>query len=293
MPSIMPRLLDVGPDRINKMDEAGVDVQILSFTGFGLYEMPTDVGIGIARDANIIASEAMKSYPERFGGFASLPMQDPHAAAKELDFCVNTLGFVGAMIDGTIGGKFLDDPVFTPVFEAAVALDVPIYLHPAPPPSAVRRAYTDDLTPPFNFLLSTAAWGWHVETGLHALRMMLSGLFVRFPTLKIILGHMGENLPYSIVRASTVLTRGGLKVERTPLEVFQQNFWITTSGYFSIPPMLCAREVIGADRILLSIDYPFSELECGRRMLKDLESRFTTDEIEGFANKNAACLLKL
>jgi predicted TIM-barrel fold metal-dependent hydrolase len=187
----------------------------------------------------------------------------------------------------------LDDPRFTPVFETAVALDVPIYLHPAPPPEPVRKAYTGDLKPPFNFLLSTAAWGWHVETGLHALRLMISGLFDRLPDLKIILGHMGENLPYSIVRANTVLCRAGLKLERSPLEIFQQNFWITTSGYFSIPPVLCAREVIGSDRILLSVDYPFSELKCGPQMLEDLRGDFTTAEIEGIAHGNAEKLLRI
>ena len=287
------RLMDIGSGRIALMNEAGVDYQILSFNGFALYDMPSEIGVRLARDANIQNAEAMKAYPDRFGGLASLPLQSPELAAEELEFCVDTLGFAGAMIDGTIGGRFLDDERFSPVLEEAVRLDVPIYLHPAPPPSAVRRAYTEDLKPPFNFLLSTSAWGWHVETGLHALRMMIGGVFDRYPTLKIILGHMGENLPYSIVRASTVLCRGGLEVKRTPLEVFKENFWVTTSGYFSVAPMLCAKEVLGADRILMSIDYPFSELGCGRQMLEDLKTHFTDEEIEGFAFRNAVNLLKL
>ena len=290
---ITARLLDIGEGRIQRMDDAGIDYQILSFNGFGLYDMPSDIGIGLARDANIQNAEAMKAYPDRFGGFASLPLQEPEYSAKELEFCVETLGFVGAMIDGTVGGRFLDDERFTPVFEMAVRLDVPIYLHPCPPPSAVRRAYTEDLKPPFNFLLSTSAWGWHVETGLHALRMMIGGVFDRFPTLKVILGHLGENLPFSIVRANTVLCRAGLQVERKPLEVFKENFWVTTSGYFSVAPMLCTREVLGSDRILLSVDYPFSELECGGRMLEDLKTHFSADEIEGFAYRNATNLLRL
>ncbi len=248
MPHLVERLLDVGERRIRAMDEAGIDVQILSFTGFGLYEMGSEMGTDIAHDANLTIAKAMSKYPDRFGGFAALPMQRPEEAAKEFEYCVKTLGFKGAMVDGTVEGLFLDDPRFLPVFEAAASMDVPIYLHPAPPPAPVRKAYTDDLKPPFNFLMSAAAWGWHVETGFHALRMMISGLFDQFPDLKIILGHMGENLPYSIVRANTVLCGAGLKLERSPLEVFQQNFWITTSGYFSVPPALCAREVIGTGK---------------------------------------------
>ena len=287
------RLLDLGEGRIREMDDAGIDVQILSFSGFGLYDLESSVACEVVCDANRKVAEAMTAYPNRFGGLAALAMQSPEHAVRELEYCVRALGFQGGMIDGTINGLFLDNPRFFPIFEAATWLDVPIYLHPAPPPAAVRKAYTDDLTPPFDFLMSSAAWGWHVETGFHALRMMMSGVFDRFPTLKIILGHMGENLPYSIVRANTVLCGAGLKLERSPLEVFQQNFWITTSGYFSVPPMLCASEVIGTDRILLSIDYPFSEMSCGPKMLEDLQTDFSDDEIAGFASGNASKLLRL
>jgi predicted TIM-barrel fold metal-dependent hydrolase len=293
MPQMLEKLLDLGPERVKAMDEAGIDVQILSFTGFGLYEMDFSLAADIAQDANAEITRAMTAFPERFGGFATLPMQDPEQAAQELDRCVRRLGFVGAMVDGMVDGVFLDDARFLPVFQMAASLDVPIYLHPAPPPAAVRNAYTDDLKPPFDFLLSTAAWGWHVETGLHALRLMISGLFDRLPHLKIILGHMGENLPYSIVRADTVLRGAGLKLDRSPVEVFQKNFWITSSGYFSIPPVLCARRVIGTERILLSVDYPFSELSRGPAMLEGLRSELTDDEIEGFASRNAANLLGL
>ena len=293
MQALNDRLLDIGEGRIRMMNEAGIAVQVLSFTGFGLYDLPSVVAFEVVRDANEKIRDAMAAHPGRFGGFATLAMQDPDHAARELEYCVRALGFQGAMVDGTVCGRFLDDPRFTPLFEAATWLDVPIYLHPAPPPAGVRKAYTDDLQPPFNFLMSTAAWGWHVETGLHSLRLMISGLFDRFPKLKIIVGHMGENLPYSIVRANTVLCGAGLKLDRSPLEVFQQNFWITTSGYFSIPPMLCAREVIGTDRILLSVDYPFSEMSNGRKMMDDLRSNFTEAEIEGFASNNATNLLRL
>lgn len=290
---VQDKLLDVCQGRVDAMDRAGIDMQVLSFTGFGLYDLHHDAASEIAHDANHQIASAMLAYPGRFQGFATLTMQRPGNAVKELEHCVKTLGFVGAMIDGTVCNEFLDHHRFWPVFEAAAALDVPIYLHPAPPPEAVQKAYTGDLRAPLNFLLSTAAWGWHVETGLHALRLMVSGLFDHLPNLKIILGHMGENLPFSIVRANTVLERSGLKLKRSPLEVFRQNFWITTSGYFTVPPLLCAREVMGADRILLSVDYPFSDMENGRRFVAELAQRLPEDEVEGVAHRNAEKLLKI
>ena len=290
---IRERLLDLGPSRVRMMDEAGIGYQILSFTGFGLYSMPSDIAGHLARDANIQSSEAMKRWPDRFGAFASLPMQKPDAAAEELEYCVNHLGFAGATIDGNIGGRFLDDPIFTPVFEAATQLDVPIHLHPAPPPAAVRRAYTDDIAPPLNYLLSTSAWGWHAEAGMHALRMMIGGVFDRFPTLKIILGHLGENLPYSIVRADTVLRKGGLVRTRSPLTVLQENFWITTSGYFSMAPLKCAVEVMGIDRVMLSVDFPFCELESGPQWVESARTSFSEEQIEMMTSGNATRLLRL
>ena len=286
------KLRDICQGRVDAMDRAGIDMQILSFTGFGLYELRHDMASEITHDANNQIHSAMKAYPGRFQGFAALVMQRPNAA-KELEYCVKTLGFVGAMVDGTVNGEFLDNHRYWPVFEAASALDVPIYLHPAPPPEAVRKAYSGDLRPPLDFLLSTAAWGWHAETGLHALRLMVSGLFDRFPNLKIIVGHMGENLPFSIVRANTVLSGANLKLQRSPLEVFRQNFWITTSGYFSVPPLICAREVLGSDRIMLSLDYPFSDLENGPRFLSELGETLPLEEVEAIAGGNAERLLRL
>ena len=207
--------------------------------------------------------------------------------------CIHTYGFVGALLEGTVAGAFLDQPRFLPVFEAAQALNVPIYLHPAPPPPAVNQAYFSDLEPPLNQLLATAAWGWHVETGLHCLRLIASGLFDRLPRLRMIVGHMGENLPFSIARADTVMRRAGLPLKRSIQEYFLEHFWITTSGYFSVPPLLCAREVMGADRILLSIDYPFSDLDNGHRLLQALNTHLPPGEIEKIAWKNAAALLRL
>lgn len=192
-----------------------------------------------------------------------------------------------------VGDQFLDHKRFYPVFEVAQSLDVPIYLHPAPPPPDVQKTYFGDLHPPLNFLLSTAAWGWHVETGLHVLRLITSGLFDRLPMLKMIIGHMGEDLPFSIARADTVLQRGWLKLQRSVTEYLLQNFWITTSGYFTVPPFVCARDVIGLDRVLLSIDYPYSELRKGREFLDAITPQVSAEELEKVAWRNAAALLRI
>jgi predicted TIM-barrel fold metal-dependent hydrolase len=286
-------LLDVGAGRIAAMDEAGIDVQVLSLAAGGINELDTGLAADLATEANEKMAAAVSAYPSRFAAFATLPAQAPDRAAEMLDTYVRRHGFKGAMLDGTVGGKFLDREEFLPIFEAAHALDVPLYLHPAPPPPAVRQAYYSDLRPPLNFLMATAAWGWHVETGMHALQLMASGLFDRLPRLKIIVGHMGENLPYSIARADSVISRAGLPLKRSILGYFQENFWVTNSGYFTVPPILCAKEVIRPDRLMLSVDYPFSQTKQGRDLVTALKGVLSDKELEAFASGNAAKLLRL
>lgn len=289
--SVAPKLLDVGAGRVAVMDRDGISHQVLSLAGGGLDHFEPDLACELAHETNLAAAAAVKAYPDRFSAFAALPMTRPEKAARELEECVQRHGFKGALVDGTVNGVFLDDVRFLPVFEAAASLGVPIYLHPAPPPPAVYNAYFADLKPPLNSLLATAGWGWHVETGLHVLRLISSGLFDRLPSLKMIIGHMGENLPFSIVRAENVLSRGHLPLKRKVTEYFRENFWITTSGYFSLPPLLCACQVLGAERILLSVDYPFSEMSNAGRLLELMKAEFTEEEVEKIAWKNSAELL--
>jgi hypothetical protein len=232
---------------------------------------------------------AVQKHPARFAAFAAVNLQDPESAASELERCIGQLRFVGVMVNGTTRGAFLDHPRFTPFWETVHALDVPVYLHPAPPPPPVRAAYFGDLPQDLAFMLATAGWGWHVETGMHALRLMASGLFDRLPGLKIIIGHMGENLPFSLARADTVLARR--QGSRSIAEIFHQHFHITTSGYFTLPPLLCALEVVGADRILFSIDYPYSSTEVGRHFLDSWP--LNPADTHKIAHGNAERLLKL
>ena len=205
---------------------------------------------------------------------------------------MNKLGFHGALVDGTTDGLFLDDPRFLPVFEAAADLGVPIYLHPAPPPEAVREAYYSGLPGDLGFFLSIAGWGWHGETGLHTLRLIVSGLFDRLPQLQLIIGHMGEGLPYALARSSAVLSQAA-HLRQPVADYFQTNIHVTTSGYFTLPPLDCAIDVIGIDRLLFSVDYPFSPATRGRSYLGVLAESLDQEDMAKFTHGNAEHLLKL
>jgi predicted TIM-barrel fold metal-dependent hydrolase len=291
MEKMRSKLLDLAGGRIADMDATGIDMQVLSLAGGGLDKVEASTATFLARDTNDTLVFAVRAHPDRFAAFATLALQQPETAAVELERCVQQLQFKGTLINGTMNGMFLDHASFTPVLECAQALDVPIYLHPAPPPPAVQAAYYEGLSGPVAFLLSTAAWGWHVETGMHCLRLIVSGVFDRFPRLKVIVGHMGEDLPYSIVRADSVPSRNVKHLQGPVIDYFHEHFYITTSGYFSTPPFLCALQVVGADRILFSVDYPFSSNRLGRDFLDALP--VSPEDFEKITHRNAERLLRL
>jgi 2,3-dihydroxybenzoate decarboxylase len=253
--ALRERLYDLAELRIREMDEAGIDVQVLSHGAPATQRLDVASAAGVARSANDRLFEVVKASAGRFEGFAALPTADPAAAADELERAVSRLGFKGAMIHGLSNGQWLDDRRFWPIFERAQALDVPVYMHPAIPHPAVTEAYYRDYLTAFPGLL-TAAWGFTVETATQAIRMVLSGMFEAYPRLKIILGHLGEGLPFSLWRIDMALARQGNR--STPFrDTFREHFWITTSGNFSTPALLCSVMEMGADRILFSVDYPF------------------------------------
>ncbi len=289
--AVEEKLLDLGKGRIADMDAAGIDLQVLSLTNASLDVLDSSTATSLARDSNDKLAAAVQAHPKRFAAFAALALQEPQKAAAELERCVHKLGFKGVLIHGTTKGLFLDHPQFTPLFEAAQALDVPIYLHPTLPPKTVHDAYFTGLPGQTGFFLSTAAWGWHVETGMHCLRLIVSGLFDRFPKLNIIIGHMGEDLPFSIARAEAVLSRDAKHLQRRVGEYFQEHFYITTSGYFTVPPFLCTLQVVGADRILFSVDYPYSPNTVGRNFLNALP--ISAEDLSKVSHGNAERLLKL
>ncbi|MGI5229371.1 amidohydrolase family protein [Actinoallomurus sp. CA-142502] len=199
------------------------------------------------------------AYPDRFAAFATLPVTVPDAAAAELERAVGDLGFVGTMISGTIGGRFLDDPFFSPILETAARLNVPIYLHPAPPPKPVADVYYTGFADPINQVLATGGYGWHYETSLHALRLIIGGVFDRLPELKVILGHLGEGVPFHLPRIDDTLTPLAGQLTKPVSDYFREHFWVTTSGYFYDGPFRLTREAFGDERLIFSVDYPFAD----------------------------------
>jgi len=263
---IQDKLEEVGAGRLADMDAAGIDLQVLSHTVPGAEAIPAPDAIGAVRQANDDLAETIAAHPNRFAGFAALPMRDPHAAAAELRRAVGTLGFRGAMINGLIDGRFLDDPDFAPVLYQAADLGVPLYLHPSFPPPQVASIYFGGLPPVLADHLATAGWGWHAETALHVLRLVSTGVFDRIPDLRTIVGHMGEMIPFALSRIDTVLTPvAGLR--RSVADYFHTNVWFTTSGYTTVAPLQCALSVLGIDRLIFSVDYPYTENTSARALL--------------------------
>jgi uncharacterized protein len=250
---------DLGEGRLQSMDAAGIDVQVLSALAHAVQELDPGESLELSRDLNDRMAAAVAAHPARFRAFATLPMSDPKASAAELARAVEELGFVGAMVHGQTRGVFLDDPSRGPVLATAERLGVPVYLHPAPPPPAVRAAYFSGLEPAVAGMLATAGWGWHAECGLHVLRMVVGGVFERFPGLQLIVGHMGENLPFSLARADERLTPVATGLSASVADTVLAHVQVTTCGYTTSPPLLCALMVFGADRMLFSVDYPFSD----------------------------------
>ncbi len=290
--AVQPMLLDLGAGRIAAMDEVGIDLQVLSAAPIGFDRIDADTATSLAVDTNDQLAEAIAAHPDRFGGFALLGMKRPETAARELERCVTRLGLAGVMLSGTSEGAFLDAPRFLPVFEAAVQLGVPIYLHPAPPPAPVRDVYYADLPGDVGTLLSLGGWGWHAETGLHMLRLICSGLFDRLPELQVIIGHMGEGLPYALDRASGALS-GSAKLRQPVAAYFRSNVSVTTSAYFTLPPLRCALEVMGIDRVMFSVDYPFSPNTKGRSFLDQAATILGEEDMRKLAHGNAERVLRL
>jgi 2,3-dihydroxybenzoate decarboxylase len=289
MARIFERLPDLGEGRLCEMDEAGIDVHVLSHVPSPVQQLNAESAVDLAVGANDRLAGAIARHPDRFAGFAALPTPDPDAAADELERCVTTLGFKGAMVHGRSQGVFHDDKRFYPIYARAVDLDVPIYLHPGPPHPAVVEAYYQDFVSDFPWLTS-AAWGYTIDTANQAMRMILSGLFSEFPDLKIILGHLGEGLPFLLDRMDEAFKREGSR----PMEfkkAFCDHFYVTTSGFFSTPALLCTVLQMGIDRVLFSVDWPFVENLPGMKWMEGLP--LSEEDKQKMLSGNARRLLKM
>lgn len=276
--------------RIADMDAHGITRQILS-TAVCTQLLPTQKA-GAVSAANDELAELVQTHPDRFGAFAALPWQNVEASVKELERAVNRLGFCGVLLAGRASGgdAFLDAPDFLPILEAAAYWRVPIYLHPAPPMSAVRKCYYDGLGDRLSARLALYGWGWHNEAGIQLLRLILSGALDRFPNLQIIAGHWGEMVPFFLSRLDQALPQSVTGLSRTVTDTFREQVFVTPSGIFDLPQLEFCRSVLGADRILYSVDAPFLPNDGAAAFLEN--APLTASEKEQIAYQNAEKILK-
>lgn len=284
-------LAEIGPRRIGAMDEAGINIQILSAHTPGVQNVPGQEGIDFAYRLNkMIVDGPMATYPGRFRAFATLPLQSPEASADELERAVRKDGFLGCLTNGIIGKKFLDHPDFEPVLARAEALDVPIYIHPGLPPDEVFQIYYSNMRQEYQAkfqdqVLSISAYGWHQEVVTQCLRMITSGVFDRFPKLQIIVGHMGEGLPFFYKR---IVEKMGEVTEDTldrPFEqYFHDNFWFTTSAFFQDELFDLLLKYISVDRVMFATDYPFANMKEGTDWFRAVDLPRETKEKIAFRN---------
>lgn len=260
-PEFVQQLTDIDY-RLAVMEQHQVDMQLLSITGPGVQAFDAGLGADLAELTNDKLAAIVRQHPTRFAALAALAPQSPQRAAREVQRAMTTLKMNGLIINSHTHGEFLDDPKFWPIFEAAVATDATIYLHPTFPSDAMMAPYAD-------YGMMGALWGFQAECSLHVVRMILGGVFDQFPTLRIVLGHLGEGLPYWLSRLDNryqnVVRRGGLQMlgmkqlKRLPSEYFQSNFYVTTAGMNASAPFNYCVDLLGAERVLFAVDYPYEQ----------------------------------
>jgi 2,3-dihydroxybenzoate decarboxylase len=286
---VFPRLTGMEQERLDEMDKYGIEKQVLSLNAPGVQaETDTATAIKKAKHINDTLAEMVHRHPDRFAGFATLPLQDPQVAADELERAVTQLGFKGAMVNGHTNGEFLDEQKFWGVWERAEALDVPIYLHPGHAlPGESNKFYEG-----YPQLLG-AMWDWGFEVATQTLRLVLSGVFDAFPKSTLILGHMGEMLPYVLWRLDSrvKISATPTKIKKLPSQYIRENIVITTSGQFANEPLLCAIQALGADRVLFSVDYPYEYVHEGVEFIE--AAPISIEDKEKICYRNAERLLKL
>jgi predicted TIM-barrel fold metal-dependent hydrolase len=267
--AVVERLRDVDAKRISEMDAAGIDMQVLSLSAPGVEQMEPTNAVAMARDTNDYLADAVKKHPTRFAGFAAVPTGAPKQAVEELERRIRE-GFKGAVINGHNRGRYLDDKFYWPILECAEALNVPIHLHPTPAPQAVIDVSYGGFSPMVTDMLAGGAWGWHIETAVHIIRMVCGGVFDRFPKLQFVIGHMGEGLPFFFQRLDII------PVETTKLKhpishYLKNNVHYTFSGmnYGGVFQNLLI-ELGGVDRIMFSADYPYQSMTWARTFLDQI-----------------------
>jgi len=274
--------LDMIDKRIVEMDQFGIDMQVLSL-GPGIEQYEASFGTELARITNNRLAEIIKRYSDRFSGFACIAPQDPLAASHELERAVKELGLKGAMVKSNVQGEYLDNQKFWVIFETAEKLGVPIYIHPKEPSPQMIKPFTDYPE------LAGAMWGYSVEAGLHAMRLICSGVFNYFPNLRIILGHLGEGIPFWLWRLDSRSEKG--KYKKKPSQYFKEHFYVSVSGMYWEPALLMTVSAIGSERILFATDYPSESFDDAIQSIKNLP--LSDKDKENIWHLNAERLLKL
>ena len=284
-PALLARLEDLSEGRLRQMDRVGVDVQVLSLSTPGVQSLEPAQAVTLARASNDLLAEAIRAHPDRFQGFATLPTPDPEAAACELERCVRELGFRGAMLNGRTRAQNMDDQAQWPIYAAAARLRAPLYIHPQVPVQAVKEAYYSGFDDPLSFTLASSGWGWHLETGVQALRLILSGVFDAHPDLQIILGHWGEMLTFYLKRVDS-LSRVAGHLKLPVAEYVRRHVSVTPSGIFEPDYLRNSIETLGVERVLFSVDDPFIPVPDGgaRRFLD--EAPLAAEDREKIAHGN-------
>jgi uncharacterized protein len=286
---IIEPISDLGDGRIAAMDEAGVDLAVLSLAAPGVEQLDGPEAVRLARDCNDELAAAIERHPDRLAGFAAVPTSAPDEAAKELERAVRDLGFPGAVINGHSQGRYLDNPFFDPVLDRAAALKIPIYLHPTIPPAGVIESSYAGFTDEVTFALATVGWGWHINTATHVLRMILGGVFDRYPALQIIIGHMGEATSFMLPRFDATL-KPELTGLRHPVSTYlRQNFTYTFANFNDEPTYANLIAQVGVARVAFSADYPFGSMTNARAFFDGLP--LSHDDRARISHRNAEDLL--
>lgn len=282
---LFKRLNDFGDVRLETMDKSGIARAVLSVAGPGVQaERDAAVATKKAKESNDFLAGEIQKRPDRYAGFAHIAVQDPKAAADELERCVRDLKFCGAMINGHTHGQYLDHPSLAPFWERVEALGTVVYIHPTDP---VAPAPVLDGLP----ALRRATWEWGFETGSHALRLVFSGLFDRYPNAKVALGHMGETLPYLLWRFDSRAKLYNVKLAKPPSQYIKDNIVVTVSGVFAAEPLRCAVDALGRDKVMFGADYPFEDAIEAGHFLDTAPIEESLREDVGY--NNAAKLLKM
>ncbi len=285
------RSTDVGAKRIAEMDQAGIDATTLILSSPGVEQLDAPEAVSLCREVNDFAAEAVKKYPQRFIGVAVFPTATPDKAAQELELMVKKYNFKGAVINGHVKDKYLSDKSLWPILEAAEKLNVPIYLHPTQPIKAVKEVYFDGFSPQVSNMLSGAGWGWHIETAVHILRIIMSGAFDKYPKLQMIVGHLGEGLPFLLQRTNNRMSQAVTGLQKPTADYLRENMYYSFGGWYFTAPFLNLYLEIGGDRILAAADYPHGSMAGARTFIETLP--ISKVDKEKISHSNAERLFNL